>query len=230
MGRPKRVDLGGYVYHVLNRANARAPIFLKDGDYEAFLRITQQALEHVPGIRLLGYCLMPNHWHMVVWPRKEGELSDFFHWLTLTHTQRWHAHYRDVGAGHLYQGRYKSFPVAEDDHYLTVLRYVERNALRASLVETAAAWMWGSLARRLGNAEGPTLSEGPVALPGTWSRHVDRPQSEAELAALRRSVTRGQPYGSESWTLRTAKRLHLESTLTPRGRPKKLPETPAKGS
>lgn len=230
MGRPKRVDLGGYVYHVLNRANGRSPIFLKDGDYEAFLQITQEALDHVPGIRLLGYCVMPNHWHMVVWPRKDGELSDFFHWLTLTHTQRWHAHYRDVGGGHLYQGRYKSFPVAEDDHYLTLLRYVERNALRASLVETAAEWLWGSLARRSGVAEGPTLSDGPVALPRTWSAHVNRPQTEGELAALRRSLARGQPFGSDAWMLRTAKRLHLESTLTPRGRPKKLQETPEKGS
>ena len=110
MGRPKRVDLGGYVYHVLNRSNGRAPIFLKNGDYEAFLRIAAQALDHVPGMRLLSYCLMPNHWHLVLWPRADGELSDFVHWLTLTHTQRWHAHYRDVGTGHLYQGRYKKAP------------------------------------------------------------------------------------------------------------------------
>lgn len=150
--------MGGYVYHVLNRANGRAPTFNKDGDYEAFLRITQQALEHVPGLRLLGYCIVPNHWHMVVRPRKSGELSDFLHWLPLTHTQRWHAHCGDVGAGRPYQGRYKSFPVAEDDHYLTVLRYAEGNALRASLVETAAAWRWGSLARRQGVTDGPMLS------------------------------------------------------------------------
>ena len=81
MGRPKRVDLGGYVYHVLNRSNGRAPIFFKNGDYEAFLRIASQALDHVPGMRLLSYCLMPNHWHLVLWPRADGELSDFVHWL-----------------------------------------------------------------------------------------------------------------------------------------------------
>ena len=109
MGRPRRNAQGGIVYHVRNRANARLPIFRKDGDYEAFERIIEEALEHVPGMRLLTYCVMPNHWHMLLWPRADGELSDFGHWLTLTHTQRWHAHYRDVGAGRLYQGRFKSF-------------------------------------------------------------------------------------------------------------------------
>jgi putative transposase len=96
-------------------------------------------------MRLLSYCLMPNHWHLVLWPRADGELSDFGHWLTLTHTQRWHAHYHNVGTGHLYQGRFKSFPVARDEHFLQLCRYVERNPLRAGLVRRAEAWQWGSL-------------------------------------------------------------------------------------
>lgn len=235
MGRPLRVDLGNYVYHVLNRANGRAPLFLKDGDYQAFLRIMTEALEHVPGMRLLGYCLMPNHWHMVLWPKADGELADYLHWLTLTHTQRWHAHHHDSGMGHLYQGRYKSFPVAEDEHYFTMLRYVERNALRAGLVSRAEAWPWGSLARRIvakraprvlaasGEEanEGPLVSDGPIALPGHWQRHVNEAQSEAEVAALRRCVQRGQPFGSEAWTKKTAAKLNLQSTLAPRGRPRK---------
>jgi putative transposase len=225
MGRPNRVDLGGYVYHVLNRGNGRATVFRKDGDYEAFLRIVAEAQEHVPGMRLLAYCLMPNHWHLLLWPRADGELSDFVHWLTLTHTQRWHAHYRDVGTGHLYQGRYKSFPIAEDDHYFTACRYVERNALRAGLVERAEAWLWGSLARRDGVAEGPTLSAGPLPLPMNWLGHVNQPETEAELLALRRSIQRGQPFGAESWTRLTAVKMNLESTLTPRGRPKKQPKS-----
>src|SRR5438105_4281159 len=140
MGRPLRSAPGGFVYHVLNRANGRLPIFCKDGDYQAFTRILRQAQEHVPLMRLLAYCLMPNHWHLLLWPTKDGELSDFVHWLTLTHTQRWHAHYHDVGTGHLYQGRFKSFPVQDDDHFLVVARYVERNALRAGLVFQAQDW------------------------------------------------------------------------------------------
>jgi len=227
MGRPYRVALGGYVYHALNRANGRLPIFQKQEDYAAFERILGEALEHVPGLRLLAYCLMPNHWHLVVWPRRDGELSDFGHWLTLTHTQRWHAHYRDVGTGHLYQGRLNSFPVGQDEPFLRLCRYVERNAVRAGLVQRAEAWRWGSLWHRQQESESAQrlLSDWPVARPAAWVRQVNRPQTEGELEALRRSVQRGQPYGNEVWTKRVAQRLGLESTLRPRGRPhKQLPQ------
>jgi putative transposase len=223
MGSPLRLSLGGYVNHVLNRANGPLPIFQKNGDYDAFERVLEEALEHVPGMRLLVYCLMSNHWHLVVWPRHNGELSDFGHWLTLTHTQRWHAHHHDVGTGHLYQGRFKSFPVAADDHFLQVCRYVERNALRAALVQRAEAWRWSSLWRR--EQKSPSLasmlSDWPVARPENWVRLVNEVQTEGELAALRQSVQRGQPFGAESWTKETAVRLGLESTLRQRGRPRK---------
>jgi putative transposase len=215
------------VYHALNRANGRAAVFRKDGDYEAFERVLVESLEHVPGMRLLAYCLMPNHWHLVLWPRADSELSDFMHWLTLTHTQRWHAHYHDVGRGHLYQGRFKSFPVEADDHFWTVCRYVERNALRANLVRRAENWRWGSLSRRAEKEAGsrPALCTGPLPWPAGWAALVNEPHSEAELAALRQCVARGQPYGSAAWTKRAAQRLGLESTLRPRGRPKKAAET-----
>ena len=78
------------MYHVLNRANARMTIFRDDADYEAFERILLEAVERTR-TRLLAYCLMRNHWHLVVWPKQDGELSQFVGGLTLTHTQRWHA-------------------------------------------------------------------------------------------------------------------------------------------
>jgi putative transposase len=229
MGRPRRIALGGYVYHVLNRANGRLPIFQKDGDYDAFVRILGEALEHVPAMRLLSFCLMPNHWHLLLWPRGDGELSDFGHWLTLTHTQRWHAHYHDVGTGHLYQGRFKSFPIDADEHFLHVCRYVERNALRAGLVRRAEAWRWSSLwlRQQAVDAARLLLSDWPVTRPRDWLSVVNRAQTGAELTALRRSVQRGCPYGSEAWTKRAVHRLGLESTLRPRGRP---PKEPGKGS
>ncbi len=139
------------------------------------------------------------------------------HWLTLTHTQRWHAHYGEVGSGHLYQGRFKSFPVQGDEHFLTVCCYVERNALRAGLVQRAEEWRWGSLGRRRVAESRPRLSAEPVAWPADWLAEVNRPQTEAELEALRRSVERGQPYGGEVWMKRTAGRLGLLSTLRARG-------------
>ena len=228
MGRPLRVAPGGYVYHVLNRGNGRMRLFHKEADYQAFQRIMTEALEHVPGMRLVAWCLLPNHWHLLLWPRRDGELSDFGHWLALTHTQRWRAHYHNVGMGHLYQGRFKSFVVQEDEHYVRVCRYVERNALRAGLVLRAEDWRFGSLWQRGRRGEGLLeLAEGPVALPARWIEEVNRPQSEAELAALRRSVQRGQPYGEESWVRRVAGRLGLQSTLRPRGRPRQA--APASG-
>jgi putative transposase len=233
MGRPHRISRGGYVYHVLNRANGRLPIFHKDADYLAFERILGEALEHVPGMRLLAYCLMPNHWHLVLWPRRDGELSDFGHWLTLTHTQRWHAHHRDMGTGHLYQGRFKSFPIEQDEHFLQVCRYVERNALRAGLVQRAEHWRWSSLWQRQqrDRLEQWILSDWPVPRPPDWLKVVNRSQREADLEAVRRSVQRGQPYGAQGWGKRVAQRLGLESTLRPRGRPpKKLQQVAKKGS
>jgi putative transposase len=225
--------LGGVVYHVLNRANGRSCIFEDDGDYAAFLRIMGEAVER-SRMRLLAYCVMPNHWHLVVWPRKDGDLSRFTGWLTLTHTQRRHAHRRTTGSGHLYQGRFKSFPVQTDEHFLILCRYVERNPLRAGLVERAEDWPWSSLSGVAKTGQGedrPTLSDWPVDRPRGWRRAVNRPQTPQEEAAIRTSIARGRPWGTAAWQKRTALRLGLERTLQPRGRPRKAKKQKArKGS
>src|SRR5947209_556299 len=134
MARQARHTPGGFVYHALNRATARMTLFRKPADYDAFLRVLDEALQRHP-TRLLGYCLMPTHWHLVLWPEHDGQLTKLLRWLTLTHSVRWQTHYHSTGSGHVYQNRFKAFPVEEDDHLYTVLRYVERNALRAGLVE-----------------------------------------------------------------------------------------------
>ena len=223
MGRLPRAAEGGMVYHVLNRANARMRILDAESDYAAFEKVLVEAHERLP-MRTLSYCLMPSHWHLVLWPRQDGELSEFMWWLTVTHAQRWHAAHGTAGTGHLYQGRFKSFPVQSDEHYLAVCRYVERNALRARLVERAEAWRWGSLWRRTNNVRAPLLSDWPLPEPRNWRKQVNAPQTEAELAAIRRSVKRGSPLGSEAWVQTTAGTLGLASTLRPRGRPKVQPE------
>jgi putative transposase len=152
----------------------------------------------------------------------DGELSEYLRWLTLTHTQRWHAHHRTAGTGPLYQGRFKSFPVQADEHLLALCRYVERNPLRAGLVRRAETWRWSSLWHRDQGSGPPLLAASPVPLPEDWVRHVNAVETEPELAALRRSVVRGTPYGSVAWQQRTAGRLGLQATLRPRGRPRKL--------
>jgi putative transposase len=223
MGRPHRVSQAGWVYHVLNRANARMSIFEDAHDYAAFEKVLSQAVER-SRTRLLAYCLMPNHWHLLVWPRRETELSAFVGWLTLTHTQRWHAHRHSTGTGHVYQGRFKSFPIQEDEHFYMVARYVERNALRANLARRAEQWRWSSLYRWLrGSAEDKELlAAWPLPRKSNWVEHVNAAQAEAELKALRLSTQRCSPFGDETWTDQTVRQLGLESTIRPRGRPKKL--------
>lgn len=220
MPRPKRSAPGGYCYHVLNRGNARQQVFHKEADYAAFCRLFDEVQERCP-MRLLAYCLMPNHFHLVLWPREDGDLSRWMQWVQTTHVRRYHEHYHS--SGHVWQGRFKAFPVQEDDHLLTVLRYVERNPLRAGLVTRVDAWPWSSLALR-DRAEPPQwYSSGPVPRGRKWLQHVAEPQTDMELLALRRCVNRGCPYGRERWQQQTVTALGLESTLRPRGRPK-LPD------
>ncbi len=222
MPRAKRYCPGGMVFHCLNRAVARLTLFEEDENYEAFEGVLEEAQQRVP-LRILDYTVMPNHWHLVLWPHTDTQVSEFLRWLTVTHTMRWHAHYQTSGTGHLYQGRFKSFPIQEDEHLLAVLRYVERNPVRGGLAKRAEDWRFGSAWRRAhGNAKSRRLlSAWPLRRPRGWLENVNRPQTEAEVAALRRCTQRGAPYGDERWTRRSARKLGLASTLRPRGRPKK---------
>lgn len=216
MARTARASVGGICYHVLNRGNGRAEVFHKDADYGAFLDLLAAAQERVP-MRLLAYALMPNHFHLVVWPRGDGDLSRWMQWLLTAHVRRYHRHYE--GSGHVWQGRFKAFPIEADEHLLTVLRYVERNPLRANLVARAELWPWTSLSWRKGGTRPTMLADWPIECPRGWLARVNQPETDAELESLRRSIARGTPFGGDRWTRRIARRLGLEATLRPRGRP-----------
>ena len=222
MGRALRTAVGGMVYHVLNRANAGMPLFEHHADYNAFQQIVSEACARVL-MRVLSYTIMPNHWHLVLWPFEDGDLSDFVSWLTLTHTQRRHGQRGTTGTGHLYQGRFKSFVVEEDGHLLTVLRYVERNPLRAGLVPRAEEWPWSSLWQRMhqGAADGVPLASWPVTCPADWVRWVNEPQTEKELDAIRGCIRRGRPFGSDAWTDATIRKFGLRTSIRSPGRPRK---------
>lgn len=221
MPRRPRLAAGDFAYHVLNRRVGRLPLFETRTDYVAFEKILAEA-HATSGIRIAAYCLMPNHWHLLLWPKRDGELSEVVRWITVTHTQRWHAHHQTAGTGPVYQGRFKSFPIQADEHFLTVARYVERNALRARMVKQAENWQWSSLWRRTQGDPKLTawLSDWPIDRPRNWVARVNRPETGEELEALRVSVQRGRPFGEEAWVKRMAKRFGMESTLRPRGRPK----------
>lgn len=224
MPRPPRTIEPDTVYHVLNRANGRMPIFEKEKDYLAFEKVLQEAKEKYP-MRILAYCLMPNHWHFVLHPSKETDLAPFMRWLTSTHTQRWLVHRAMVGYGHLYQGRYKSFPIQKDEHFLQVCRYVERNALRAKLAARAEAWRWSSAWIRVHGspAQQNLLSPWPVLTPGQYLDWLNesQPHEMDTLENLRLSVKRSRPFGLNDWVKDVSSKLKLVSTLNPRGRPRK---------
>ena len=216
-----RVAPGGMVFHVLNRGVGRMRLFHSDGDYVAFENILEETLAVQP-MRVCAYCLMPNHWHLVLWPKRDGDLAAFMQRLTVTHVTRWQRHRKQVGYGHVYQGRFKSFPISSDEYFYQVVRYAERNALRAGLCRRAEQWRWSSLWRRESGtaAQQKLLSEWPLPIPSRWARLVNEVQTEAELQALRKCVNRGQPFGPESWIDQCVRKLGLESAMRPRGRPK----------
>lgn len=221
MPRTARASAANYCYHVLNRGNGRAQVFHKGGDYEAFVDLFAEARLRFPTTRLLAFVLMPNHFHLALWPSEDGELGRWMHWVLTAHVRRYLRHYHSIG--HVWQGRFKAFPVQEDEHLLTVLRYIERNPLRADLVERAEDWRWSSLYELARGTPSPLLDPGPeTARRGTeWVAGVNAPMFETELRCVRESVRRGSPFGGENWVTTTAANLGLESTLRPRGRPRK---------
>ncbi len=219
MPRLPRIDVGGEIYHVINRANARLQIFFDEDDFKLFETILEEAKKKFT-MRILAYCLMPNHFHLVLYPQHDGDLQKCMQWLTLTHTQRWHTKNKTIGTGHLYQGRYKSFLVQGDKHLLSVIRYVERNPLRARLVKKAENWGFSSLSRRLSNSpqKQTMLASWPIEMPRDYLEFVNIPMGKEEEDTIRYSVNRGKPFGSSGWVGKMIDRFKLEATVRNRGR------------
>jgi len=218
MPRFSRPIPGGLCVHVVTRGNARATVFHSDGDYANLTQLMGASRRRAP-VELFAWYLMPNHVHLVVRPQANGDLARFMHRLLTTHVQRHRARYG--ATGRLWQGRYKAFPIQADPHLLTVLRYVERNPVRAGLVASARDWRWSS-ARERHDREAPSalLAPSPVQLPQPWIEWVDTPLTDSELSAVRTSIRRDRPLGVSSWTLDIARRLNLYGTLRSRGRPR----------
>jgi len=222
MPRVARVDVGGEVYHVLNHANARVQIFDTNDDYKQFEQILEEAVNEYD-MRVLAYCLMPNHWHLVLHPQADGDMQTFMSWLTNTHTRRWHVTKETIGQGHLYQGRYKSFLVQQDPHLLTVLRYVERNAKKANLVKKAENWRWSSVWRREYGTQKQKqlLANWPIPTPQNYLETLNQPLTKNEEQALTRSEEKNVPFGRDPWVNKVVKKYDIEQVLRGVGRPKK---------
>jgi putative transposase len=196
MPRPPRQIVKDHCYHVINRGNNQARIFHEHADYAQFVALMKEANERTP-LPLIAICLMPNHYHLVARPQSDDQLSRWAQWLFSTHACRYHLKYQT--SGHVWHNRFKAFEIQEDAHLLTVLRYVERNALRAGMVARAEDWLWGSLRWRTQDREQFPLTKSPVPLPSNWTKYVNEVQTADELKALRACVNRQRPFGSRAW-------------------------------
>jgi len=223
MPRMNRVAVGGVVYHVLNRSNGRVKIFNNDKEYQHFEALLLEGVE-LTGIRLLAYCIMPNHWHLVLYPQSDTEMSEFMRWITTTHVRQRRIMTKSVGEGHLYQGTYKSFPVEEDKHLHDLIRYVEQNPLRAKLTTKAEDWQWSSLYRRLRNnkEDQKLLSPLPTELPSNYLESVNILLVNNKLDTIRQSIGKGTPYGNTTWVDKMVDDHNMGSTTRGVGRPKKI--------
>lgn len=222
MPRLARVDVGNEIYHVINRANGRLQIFNTPEDYRLFEKLIEEAKE-LTDMRIFAYEIMPNHWHLILSPRKDGDLALFMHHLTNKHTRQVHTATGTVGSGHLYQGRYKSFLVDSGNYFLAVIKYIERNAVRAKLVRRCEDWQWGSAWRRIhGTAQQKKLLDiMPAQLPDDYLTWINTAEPLEETETIRRSVNKSVPYGRKQWVDTMVTVHHLETTLRGAGRPKK---------
>lgn len=198
MPRSSRLLIDGLAYHLLNRGNRKQQIFTQPADYEEFLGTLADATERHP-IGLIGFSVMPNHFHLVVWPKRACEIPAFMCWFMNAHIRRHHRWHELCGTGHLYQGRYKAFPIQQDGHLLTVLRYVESNASRAKLVDRAENWPWSSLAVRFSPDDRSLLVPSPVRRPDNWLALVNQKLPEKTLSDVRVAAQRQVPFGDSQW-------------------------------
>ena len=201
----------------MNRAAKKSRLFENASDYQAFHDIVAEAVTRFD-IALFSYIVMPNHWHFLLSSEVDRELSRFMHWLEGTHARRWALAKGVDGQGAVYQGRFKAIAIQAERHFVWVCRYIERNALRANLVDRAEQWRWSSLWQRENAGEGPRLARWPVTMPDDWATHVNTPQTDAELEMFRHAMCLGRPFGDTEW-LRT-----LGHKTRPRGRPRRRPQ------
>ncbi len=222
MPRTSRIAVGGEVYHVINRANGRLTIFNTKEDYQLFEKLLLETKELID-MRILAYTIMPNHWHLVLHPKKDGDLTSFMQRVSNSHTRKVHALTKTNGSGHLYQGRYKSFLVESNEYLLTLIKYVECNPVRAKLVSSCEDWQWGSAHTRLLGTlkEKKLLDTLPTDLPAHYRRWINTSEDKKVLESIRSSVIKGIPYGGETWIDKMVTTHNLQSTLHSPGRPRK---------
>ncbi len=191
MPRQPRVYPDGLAFHVFNRGNKRARIFLGTADYDTFLDAMARAAEQTE-MRLLSFTLMTNHWHLVLWPRKCADMSRYMQKLMNRHLRVYQRHHGTAGTGHVYQGRFKSVPIEDERQLLTVCRYVNANPVRAGLVDRAEAWPWSDISSPATRNGTPLISEWPCPRPSNWLELVNTPLGDDALKPIRKAMRRAR--------------------------------------
>jgi putative transposase len=180
------------VYHAVNRGNDRKIIYHDSRDYMSFTALMMEGAQRFP-VRIFGYCLMPNHFHLLLEPCEENALSDFMEWVTGRYACGLRRRTETVGHGHVFQRRFWSAPVNGENGFLMVLRYIERNPVRGNLVPVADLWPWSSYVGRAARHKG--LCALPCELPTTWAEMVHTIEDEKVLQSIRSALVRspGRP-------------------------------------
>jgi putative transposase len=196
----------------MNRGVRRMCLFEDRHDYFTLVKCALEALEIVP-VDLFAFCLMPNHFHMIVRPHEDPDLTHFMGLMTMRHSKRWHHRRRSVGCGAVYQGRFRAFPIESERYFYTACRYVEANPLRAQLVPRAEDWRWSSLHQRVKNCDILPLTQWPILRPEAWTETVNAVQKDSDLRQLRHSARFSAPFGDTEWASRVAAVLGTASSL-----------------
>lgn len=217
MPRAARNVIDGFFYHVLNRGNCKQTIFHKDGDFEAFLELMKKAKELFP-VNIMAFCLMPNHYHILVASLVAKNLSSWVHWFTSVHANRYHDHYRT--SGHIWQGRFKSFVIQGDDHFISIFRYAEGNPVRAALVDSAHKWPWSSHRSSIGLQASSLIDPPPFLLPQGWGEFVNQTMKPKELDNIHKCISHSLPFGDDEWKRKLSEQYGIKCHLKKRGRPK----------
>lgn len=218
MARVSRKHQPGEYFHVLNRGSLRARLFQTEGDYRAFVAVLATAVDRFQ-LPLLSYCVMPNHWHLVIRPETLRHLSVSLQWLTTTHAVRWCKAHPRPGPGPVYQGRFRSIAVEPDFHLARVCRYVERNARAADLVGHAEDWYWGSAYQRRAQGTGPALVPLTFMPDDEWLEYLNAAYSDLTVP---QAIRLNRPFGGDDWI----RRHYGDLPRYKRGRPKQMGTDP----
>jgi len=220
MARLPRVVVVDVAHHVTQRGNGRHFILKSDSERMVYLDLLRQAVrEHE--LSVVGYCLMSNHVHVVVIPRRQEALAEAFHHVHGRFASYWNVSH--ASSGHVWQGRFYSCPM-DPGHLWTALRYAELNPVRAGRVAEAAAWPWSSAAAHCGTADPDAcleMSAWRKAWPeASWKSFLQQGETESELFAIRRATHTGRPLGEAEFVqtleLKTLRRLTPQKGGRPR--------------